>query len=133
MSTCQPDPCCCALVVDDDADIGEMISLVLESVGCSTVCAANGQQAMELLRGGLRPRLILLDLMMPIMNGWQFRAEQQRDPELARIPVIVLTGDDRAADKASSLAVQACLKKPVELDDLLAEVKRYCWCKVPES
>jgi CheY-like chemotaxis protein len=116
----------CILVVDDDPDLGEIMSYVLERAGYAAVIAQNGQEALTQLRGSLQPRLILLDLMMPVMNGWQFRAEQRQDPALSAIPVAILTADWGSLDRAASLGVAACLKKPVELGSLFSLVRRYC-------
>lgn len=114
------------LVVDDNPDIVETMAMILEAAGYSVLTANNGRDALTLLRGGARPCVILLDMMMPIMSGFDFRAEQLRDPELASLPVVVLTGDGRVAQKAESAHVASYLKKPVELDTLLATVKRHC-------
>jgi CheY-like chemotaxis protein len=83
---------CRVMVVDDDAGTREVLSEALTSLGCEVVCAANGQEALSRLRSEApSPRLILLDLMMPVMDGHAFRAEQERDPALAEIPTIVVT------------------------------------------
>jgi CheY-like chemotaxis protein len=97
---------------------------VLVWEGHRVVGAANGREALERLRAMPRPSLILLDLMMPEMNGAQFRAEQLRDPALASIPVVVVSADAAAEEKAAALGAVACLRKPVDIDDLLDEVKR---------
>ncbi len=113
------------LLVDDDVDILEALAMALEAAGYATLAAHNGMEALALLRSGVRPCVILLDLMMPIMSGWAFREEQLRDPELASLPVVVLTGDGKVAQKAASLEVATYLKKPFELDALLAVVRRH--------
>ncbi len=112
------------LVVDDDRDICEVVQTVLELEGYAVVTAGDGAEALARLRAGVRPCLIILDLMMPNMNGMQFR-EQQQDPELRAIPVVVLSGDGRAGMKAATLGVEG-LRKPVELDVLLDAVRRSC-------
>ncbi len=111
------------LVVDDDPDICEVIQTVLEVHGYRVVTARDGVDALEQLRAGERPSMIILDLMMPRMNGLQFRDEQTRDPALRAIPVLVLTGDGRADAKAAALGVEG-LRKPVELATLLDAVRR---------
>ena len=116
----------CILVVDDDPDLGEILSYVLERAGYTAVIAQNGQEALKQLRGGLRPCLILLDLMMPLMNGWQFRAEQSQDPALSAIPVVILTADWGSLSRAAELGVAACLRKPVDLGALLPLSRRHC-------
>jgi len=85
------------LVIEDDEATREAVTLLLTSEGCDVLTAANGRAALEVLRNGARPDLIVLDLMMPVMDGWQFRAEQKRDPALSKIPVLVISaaGDVR--------------------------------------
>jgi CheY-like chemotaxis protein len=115
----------CVLVVDDDRDICEVVQTVLELEGYAVDTAGDGAEALARLRAGVRPSVIILDLMMPNMNGFQFREAQQQDPELRAIPVVVLSGDGRAAIKAATLGVEG-LRKPVELDVLLDAVRRSC-------
>jgi CheY-like chemotaxis protein len=114
------------LVVEDDADIREALIGILEDEGYRVDGVGNGREALEHLAAGPRPALILLDLMMPVMNGWQFRAAQKLDPTLADIPVVVISADGNVRQKADSLDAVGVLKKPVELDTLLAVVARYC-------
>jgi CheY-like chemotaxis protein len=110
------------LVVDDDPDIRDALCFVIEGAGYEVRSADNGREALERMRTEARPAVVILDLMMPVMNGWQFRDEQSRDPALADVPVVVLTGDGRIAAKAATLGAQGYLKKPVELSALLATV-----------
>jgi CheY-like chemotaxis protein len=116
------------LVVDDDFDIQDVVRLLLEDEGFPVVTAGNGQEAIEQLRRGLDPCLILLDLMMPVMDGWQFRAAQQQDPALASIPVIVFSAGGRAtaAAAASSMGAVGYLAKPIDFEALLETVQRHC-------
>lgn len=116
----------CILVVDDDPDLGEILSYILERGGYASALARDGQDALTQLRGGLQPCLILLDLMMPVMNGWQFRAAQSQDPALSAIPVVILTADWGSLDRAAALGVAGYLTKPVEPDALFELVRRYC-------
>jgi len=115
------------LVVEDDADILRAIVQVLEDERVPVRAAENGRAALAVLReaGAPRPSVILLDLMMPVMDGWAFRAEQLRDPTLSDIPVIVLTADGHALEKAGVLGGVAGLRKPVELTTLLAALAPY--------
>ena len=113
------------LIVEDNEVTRDVMALILESDGYQVSTAANGRSALERLRGGDRPCVILLDLMMPVMDGWQFREEQRRDRALADIPVVVCTAAGEAAQKAA-LGVADLLSKPVEADDLLAAVRRHC-------
>jgi CheY-like chemotaxis protein len=116
----------CILIVDDDFDIRETIRDILLLRGYTVGAASDGKEALQLLRRGPPPCVILLDLMMPGMNGWEFREEQVRDPELAKIPVVVLSGDGSVDQKAGAIAAAAFLRKPLELSVLLATVSRYC-------
>ena len=107
------------LIVDDELDIRETISEVLGFEGHEVFSASDGEQALVRCRQ-LKPDLILLDLMMPGMNGWDFRRAQLRDPEIAAIPVVVVSAVGRSGD----LSASGFLPKPFGLDDLLAVVRR---------
>lgn len=113
------------LVVEDDADLGDVVSMVLEASGYEPVLAKDGREALERLRT-LRPGVILLDLMMPGMNGWELRAAQLRDPKLRAVPVVVMTGDGNAASKAAALDAADYLQKPIDVPKLLKTMARYC-------
>jgi CheY-like chemotaxis protein len=115
------------LVVDDDADIRYALVDALESEGYGALSAANGLEALEMLRILPKPpSVILLDLMMPVMDGWQFCAEQQKDPLLSNIPVIVVSALPNIAEAASQVFASAYLKKPFPMADLVATVGRLC-------
>jgi DNA-binding response OmpR family regulator len=110
------------LVVEDDPDIRESIVEVLEDAGYRVSAAGDGRQALEVLEATPdKPRLILLDLMMPVMNGFQFREEQLARAELAAIPVLVITADANA--KAESLEAAGLLQKPLKIQPLLDRIK----------
>ena len=110
------------LVVDDDADIRETVRLILADEGYEVDDAADGSAALAQLRSGARPDVILLDLMMPVMNGWQFREAQQADPLLAAIPIIVISADARLRDQATQFGGRF-LAKPVDIESLLAAIE----------
>jgi CheY-like chemotaxis protein len=112
------------LVVEDDADILRALVQVLEDEGIVVRAVENGRAALEALRspGARPPCVILLDLMMPVMDGWEFRAEQLRDPALAGIPVIVLTADGATVERGFLLDGAPALRKPIDLETLLAAV-----------
>jgi CheY-like chemotaxis protein len=114
------------LVVEDDLDVRDALVQVLRYEGYAVSAAANGREAIEHLRHRGCPRVILLDLMMPIMDGWQFRAEQARDPRFAEIPVIVISAGADVEQKASSLGAADYFRKPLDVDALLDAVSRYC-------
>ncbi len=110
------------LVVEDDADIREALDGLLSMEGFRVSGCSNGREALDWLRASPKPDLILLDLMMPIMDGWQFRVAQKDDPELATIPVLALSADSTA--KAAAIDAEAYLKKPVDYDTLIATIDR---------
>ena len=105
------------LIVEDDADIRESLGDALEFYGYEVATAENGWDALRLLRSGLDPEVILLDLVMPVMNGWQFRKLQLADPSLAAIPVVVVS-----ASAPGDARPDRHLSKPFGIDDLLAAV-----------
>src|SRR5438445_696734 len=111
------------LLVDDDFEICDTLSQLLQDEGYSVATASNGLEALHYLRGATLPRLILLDLMMPVMNGWQFRHEQQRDPELASIPLVVLSADrptqrERRAYYGGEPALPRASSYPIDPDEI---------------
>jgi CheY-like chemotaxis protein len=111
------------MVVDDDEDIREVLKLFLESEGYHVLTAADGREAWEQLQTRERPALILLDLMMPGMDGEQFVKAMRHSP-LTNIPVVIVSGHREAADKVTELNANCCLMKPIEYDDLMAVVHR---------
>jgi DNA-binding response OmpR family regulator len=111
-------------IVEDDADTREMLGRFLELEGYHVEMAANGKQALERLDHAGPVCVIVLDLMMPIMDGWQFRREQSRHARHSKIPVIVVSAAGK--DRIAQIDANDYLSKPVDLDDLLARVTRYC-------
>lgn len=113
------------MVVEDDPDISDAIASALEEHGFSVIVAGNGREALDKLRTARPlPRLILLDLMMPVMDGRQFREAQLADPALAHVPVALLSAHVDLRAQAEQLAASAWLKKPVTLAALLELVSR---------
>jgi CheY-like chemotaxis protein len=110
------------LVVDDDPDILEALSEILESEGFGIQQARNGLEALELV-AKLQPNLILLDLMMPVMDGWEFAERMRGRSDWAQIPVIVLSADRNIGTKARELGALGYLAKPFELNELLTMVQ----------
>ena len=110
------------LVVDDDPDILEALSEILESEGFGIQQARNGLEALELV-AKLQPNLILLDLMMPVMDGWEFAERMRGRSDWAQIPVIVLSADRNIGTKARELGALGYLAKPFELNELLSLVQ----------
>jgi DNA-binding response OmpR family regulator len=115
----------CLLVVEDDHDILLSLQDALEMEGYCVATARSGREGLEALKDGLRPELILLDLMMPEVSGWAFRAVQRSDAEFASIPVIVVSGQGLSAQDVAELGVAGYLPKPLELDELLSTVARF--------
>ena len=115
---------CPVLIVEDDEDLREMMAQLLTLEGFQTATVANGREALEYLHNASKPDVILLDLMMPVMDGWEFRRQQQADPSIAPVPVIVLSALDQG--RASNLEATAFLKKPLDFDRLLTLVRVYC-------
>jgi CheY-like chemotaxis protein len=113
------------LVIDDDFDVRDSLTDILHDEGFAVAMAADGFEALEYLRGHPPPVLILLDWMMPRCDGAKFRQAQQADPALTRIPVVLLTADTRAQDKAAAAGVNGFLAKPVKLQRLLEVLSQY--------
>src|SRR5262245_9144668 len=114
------------LIIEDNLDVRTAMKTLLELEEYRVEAVSDGEEALRLLRSGLEPGLILLDLAMPGKNGFQFRAEQLQDPKLARIPVVVYSGVGNVDEKAASLGIAAFLHKPIEIDELLDLVARHC-------
>jgi len=115
---------CPVLIVEDDADLREMMAQLLSLEGFHTAAVANGREALEYLQRSESPEVILLDLMMPVMDGWEFRRHQQADPVLSHVPVIVLSALDQS--RTPGVDAAAFLKKPLDFDRLLDLVRSYC-------
>jgi CheY-like chemotaxis protein len=115
---------CPVLIVEDDEDLREMMAQLLTLEGFEAATVANGREALDYLHSARTPDVILLDLMMPVMDGWEFRRRQQADPTLAPVPVIVLSALDQA--RAAAVDAAAFLRKPLDFDRLLALVRTYC-------
>jgi len=113
------------LVVDDDSDCRESLQILLESHGIRVRTAANGHQALELVRSGQIPRLILLDNLMPVMTGEEFLAARKLDPEIASVPVLMVSAWDYFRGKDRELNVQGFAKKPYDPEALVRMVRRY--------
>jgi CheY-like chemotaxis protein len=112
------------LVVEDNDDVREMMAVTLELEGHQVATAANGRDALEKLHAGSKPCLILLDLMMPVMSGWELRTALNRDPELRDVPVVVVSA--ATGDMMKETDADAYLPKPLDMDQLLDVVCDFC-------
>ena len=114
------------LIVEDDSALREALAQVLSDEGYDLLSARDGLEAVNCLKNGNRPDVILLDLSMPVVNGWEFRMFQKRDPELARIPVVIITAGGYSREEVAWLEPSALIPKPVDLDVLLSVIRRFC-------
>ncbi|MGE0527868.1 MAG: response regulator [Bdellovibrionales bacterium] len=111
------------LIVEDDDDIGKSLRILLEGEGYQVEIARNGRLALNFLKEVQEvPSLILLDLMMPEMDGFQFRAEQKRHPRLAKIPVIIMSAAGQIEANTERLGANGSLRKPLDIDDVLTAI-----------
>ncbi len=111
------------LVVDDDEGIRETLTDLLALEGYEPVCATNGQEALDELRRGPKPCMVFLDLMMPVLDGWQVLAQRKADPALAQIPVVVITAAHQIGQAAKANKV---LRKPFPIEEALEAAKEFC-------
>jgi two-component system chemotaxis response regulator CheY len=112
------------LLVEDDVDVREALVEALSDRGYAVETAGDGLVALQVLRGGKRPGVILLDLMMPRMDGVEFRTAQRADPKLADLPVVLLSADARIEEKARAMKVQDAIRKPIDLEQLYRVIER---------
>jgi chemosensory pili system protein ChpA (sensor histidine kinase/response regulator) len=111
------------LIVEDDEDIRDIMAAILEANGYRVLAARSGAEALALAEAEV-PALALVDLMMPVMDGAELVGELRKHPNLAAVPVALVSGDLRCRELAAQLGIVGCLAKPVELDDLLALAAR---------
>lgn len=118
--------CDTILVIDDNRDLRDGLRVVLSQDGYVVETAANGIEALTKLYGGVRPCIIVLDLMMPIMNGFEFRQKQLSDPTIAAIPVIAYSGITDPRATGQQLRAAAYLHKPIGPEQIAAAVRLFC-------
>jgi CheY-like chemotaxis protein len=112
------------MIVEDDSEIRETLKEIIELEGYTVYTAPDGKKALEMLRNAHdRPCLVLLDLMMPVMNGWELLELREQDVLLATIPVVVVSA---AGDRAKNTHATGYIKKPVDIDVLLGTIRQYC-------
>lgn len=121
--TSDTERCKGVLIIEDDEGIRDALRLALEFEGFQVITAENGIEGLSILRNGPRPCLILLDFMMPLMNGQEFAEELRIDDVLATIPVVVVSA---YGDKANMIQSSGFIKKPIDLDRLMVFVNQYC-------
>jgi CheY-like chemotaxis protein len=114
------------LLIDDHEEFRDGLRELLAREGYKVETAANGREAMNRLYAGFRPCIIILDLMMPVMTGFEFRQEQLGHPEFAEIPLIVCSAMHDVAEKARHLDAIAYIEKPEELPRMLKLVRQHC-------
>lgn len=115
---------CTILVIDDDADLRETLVDLLSDRGFEVVAAEHGAAALQIAQQrNLRPDVILLDMMMPVMDGPTFAAERTKAPRLATVPVIALTAHRDCAWAARQVGAVVCLSKPIKLEKLVAAIE----------
>ena len=110
------------LVIEDDTSIRDLLSEILESEGYIVTSAVNGLEGLKCLQSDVIPDLILIDLMMPVMDGYSFRTEQLKNPIWSKIPTVVMSAEANAKDKMKNFSITAFLSKPVELETILKTV-----------
>jgi CheY-like chemotaxis protein len=120
------------LVVEDDPDSRWMLEELLKGEGYAAVVASHGEEALEVAREH-QPCLILLDLMMPVLDGRGFRREQVKDPEISEIPVIIVSAHPDACGIAEDMKAIGCISKPILFEALLQKVQGYCDCEPPRA
>jgi CheY-like chemotaxis protein len=114
------------MVVEDDPDLRADLAELFRDEGYDVVTAREGGEALRWMQSALRPGLIVLDLLMTPMTGWEFRSRQLEDPVLASVPVIILSGVSDVPRHAARLDVSDYFGKPIEVDRLLQTVQRHC-------
>jgi len=114
-------------IVEDTADIRQLLASLLQAEGFTVDCADNGETALQALRGAAAPpKVILLDLMMPVMDGYEFLEEWRKDTQLSKIPVVLMSADVDVSNKARKYGVTTHLKKPfLNLNEILETVGQY--------
>jgi two-component system, chemotaxis family, chemotaxis protein CheY len=111
------------LVIDDDAEIRQALTDVLEDEQYSVVCASNGREALTKIEDGLCPDIILLDVMMPVMDGWHFLSARLAYPQLIEIPIIIISAGMEAMSEARKVGVFDVIRKPLHISSLVRQIE----------
>ena len=120
---------CSVLVVDDDAEVRDLLRVALSADGYHVAAVSNGRDALHHLRSQAETCIIVLDLILPVMDGAQFRRVQLQDRSLAWIPIIVMSGADDAYRRARELGARHLLRKPLDLDDVRRTLRLVGCCQ----
>ena len=112
------------LVVDDDPSIVDVVQALLQDEDYDVSVAFNGKEALEAVSSGLKPDIILLDIMMPILDGWGFWQATRSLDTLSQVPIVIVSADSSMPDKATEAEVPAYLHKPFDVEDLLLTIQK---------
>jgi CheY-like chemotaxis protein len=118
------------LLIEDDAAVRRVMTTALQREGYRVIAAANGREVTDRVQEGVTPDLILLDMMLPAEDGWRLLERRQREPALAKAPVVIVTGLVGTPEWAAEIGAVGYLQKPFDPNTLLAEVRR--WCGPPQ-
>lgn len=115
---------CLVAVIEDDSEFRNMLRDLLEEEQYRVVAVSNGAEALEALRGESVPNVILLDVSMPVMDGFDFLRFRNEDPRLAAVPVVLVT--NAKPNERPTIGVNDVVRKPIDIDEILYAIKRYC-------
>jgi CheY-like chemotaxis protein len=115
---------CLVAIIEDDSEFRNMLRELLEEEQYRVVAVANGAEALEILRGETTPNVILLDVSMPVMDGFDFLRFRNDDPQLAAVPVVLVT--NAKPHERPTIGVNDVVRKPIDIDEILFAIKRYC-------
>jgi len=115
---------CLVAIVEDDSEFRNMLRELLEEQEYRVVAMSNGAEALETLRGDVLPNVILLDVSMPVMDGFDFLRFRNEDPRLAAVPVVLVT--NAKPHERPTIGVNDVVRKPIDIDEILFAIKRYC-------
>ncbi len=114
------------LLIEDDADIRELLAELLQFRGYQVAAVANGREALDRLEADVLPCLIILDLMLPVISGWEFRRRQLSDPRWSTIPTVLLSSANNLSEQLQRLQAVAFIPKPIDFQLLYETIDRYC-------
>jgi CheY-like chemotaxis protein len=115
---------CLVAIIEDDSEFRSMLRELLEEQQYRVVAVSNGAEALETLRGDVLPNVILLDVSMPVMDGFDFLRLRNEDPRLAAVPVVLVT--NAKPHERPTIGVNDVVRKPIDIDEILFAIKRYC-------